>query len=330
MVLPSGLTPMPRGRLPTGMVATTLSDEASMTVTLFERSLDTYTSGSDATDAAFAPSIASDNSAIPTRPGVIASPPSGREAAAALRYRRAERVEVLAAHVRQHRQRPEGPADLLPLARARHVQRLPQLMVPFPERQGLALVAVKGWRRLHERDEGRAVRGAGSHHRLAHQLDRGPPGPRGLRHRRIPPAPETAVQLTGAEALQLVMPGERPDPRRAIAGQAHTALADGRDAVRPSPFADGPGHGIVHAALLDGQQQDVGGGRVSADAAAEARHAAPRRRFDLGPARRPVAHHAPAQQLPLLDEKLGQRVDVHRHAGRHVEGAPIAGLVAQP
>src|SRR5262245_5135099 len=132
MVLPSGLTPMPRGRLPTGMVATTLSDEASMTVTLFERSLDTYTIGSAAADAAPAPSIASDSSAIPTRrPGVIASPPSGREAAAALRHRRAERVEVLSAHVRQHRQRRERPADLLSLARARHVQRLPQLMVPF-------------------------------------------------------------------------------------------------------------------------------------------------------------------------------------------------------
>src|SRR4030095_14695249 len=273
MVLPSGLTPMPRGRLPTGMVATTLSDAASMTVTLFERSLDTYTIGSAAAEAA-PPSIASDSSAIPTRPGVIASPPSGREAAAALRHRRAERVEVLAAHVRQHRQRREGPADLLPLARARHVERLPQLMIPLAEGQGLALVAVEGWRRLHEGDEGRAIRGAGPHHRLAHQLDRRPPRPRGLGHRRIPPAPETAVQLPGAEALQLVMPGERPDPRRAVAGQAHAALADGRDAVRPPPFADGPGHGIVHAALLDGQQQDVGGGRVSADAAAEARDTA--------------------------------------------------------
>ena len=43
---------MPRGRFPTGMVATTLSTEASMTLTLFPRSFDTYTSGSAPATAA--------------------------------------------------------------------------------------------------------------------------------------------------------------------------------------------------------------------------------------------------------------------------------------
>src|SRR5258705_12893395 len=128
---------MPRGRLPTGMFATPLSEAASMTVTLFERSLEMYTSGSAPALAAAAPSAASETSATPTQPSAIASPPSRREPAAAIRHRGAERVEVFPAHVRQHRERAERAADVFSLARPRHPQPPPDLIIPPAKPQRL-------------------------------------------------------------------------------------------------------------------------------------------------------------------------------------------------
>src|SRR6185503_5254486 len=201
---------MPRGRLPTGMVATTLSDEASMTVTLFERSFETYTSGS-APPGAGAPSTANESSAPATRPSVMARPPSRCEPASTVRHRGAEGVEVLAAHVREDRERPERSRDVLPLPRPDHVERLPELVIPPAKREGLTLVAVERRRRLHERDEGGPVARAGPDHRLADELERGPRPPRGLGHRGVEATPEARVQLASAEALELVVPAERPE-----------------------------------------------------------------------------------------------------------------------
>src|SRR5882724_916996 len=245
---------MPRGRLPTGMLATTLSDAASMTVTLFERSLEMYTSGSASALAAAVPSAASESSATPIRPSAIAPPPSRREPAAAIRHRGAERVEVFPAYVREHRERPERRDDVLPLPRPDHVERLPELMIPPAKRERLTLVAVERRRRLHERDEGGPVAGARPHHRLADQLERGPRRPRGLGHRRVPPAPEAPVQLAGAEALQLVVPADRPKAGRALGGQADPRLADPGDPVRPPALGDRPRHAGIDPAIVDGQE----------------------------------------------------------------------------
>src|SRR5258706_573405 len=203
---------MPRGRLPTGMLATTLSDAASMTVTLFERSLETYTSGSAPALAAAVPSATSVSSATPTLPSTIAPPPSRREPAAAIRHRGAERVEVFPAHVPQHRERPERPPDVFPLA--------------------------------------------------------------------------------------------------------------------PS-LGDRPRHAGIDPAIVDGQEQYVGGGRVAGHGAAPARHAPTGRGLDLGAPRRPIGRHTPARELALLDQDLGEGVGVHRHARHHVERPPLAALVAQ-
>src|SRR4029077_7368328 len=133
------------------------------------------------------------------------SPPSWRESTPAVRHRRAERVEVFPAHVGQHREWAELPADVLTLARPGHVERLPELVIPPAKRESLALVAGGRRGRLHERDEGGAVAGAGSHHGLADQLERSPRGPGGLAEGGAPPAPEAPVQLAGAEALELVV-----------------------------------------------------------------------------------------------------------------------------
>src|SRR5262245_16593628 len=129
---------MPRGRLPTGIVATTLSVAPSITVTVFPRSLETYTSGSAAACAATAARMASERSASLFTPRAIGRPPSGREPASAVRHRRAERVEILAADVGQDRERSEG--RVVALARARHVERLPELMIPSAERERFTLV----------------------------------------------------------------------------------------------------------------------------------------------------------------------------------------------
>src|SRR5262245_29696046 len=259
---------MPRGRLPTGMVATTLSAAASMTVTLFERSFGPYTRGSAPARAATGPSAASESSATPTQPNTIALPPSRREPAPAIRHRRAERIEIFPAHVGHQREWAEGPADVLALARPDHVQRLPELVIPLAKREGFALVAVEGRRRLQERDESGAVAGAGAHHGLADQLERGPRGPRGLAERRAPLAPEAAVQLAGAEALQLVVPADRPEPRRALGGEAQSGLANPSDPVGLASLGDCPRHQGIDAGVVHGQQQNVGAGRVADHGAA--------------------------------------------------------------
>src|SRR6202022_511305 len=146
-------------------------------------------------------------------------PPSRREPAAALRHRRAERVEVLAARVGQHRVRTDRAADLLALAGPDHVERLAELVVPLAKRQRLALVAVERRRRLHERHEGGAVTGSGAHPPLAGQLHRAPRGPRGLGERGVEAAAKAPVQLAGAEALQIVVPAEGPEPRGSLQGK---------------------------------------------------------------------------------------------------------------
>src|SRR5512143_1465475 len=73
---PSGLTPIPRGRPPTGTVATTWSVAVSMMVTSFERSLETYASGPASAGAA---SIARARAvtAHQARARIIDRPPSG-------------------------------------------------------------------------------------------------------------------------------------------------------------------------------------------------------------------------------------------------------------
>src|SRR4029450_5184391 len=174
---------MPRGTLPTGMLATTLSEPASMTVTLFECSLETYTSGSAPALSGTVPSVANESSATPILPSAIASPPSRREPAPAIRHPRAERVEVFPAHVRYRRERP---AAVFTLARPGHVERLPELVIPPAKRERLALVAVERRRRLHERDEGVPVAGAGPHHGLPGQIE---VAPRPRPARRPPPRP---------------------------------------------------------------------------------------------------------------------------------------------
>src|SRR5258705_550529 len=89
------------------------------------------------------------------------------------------------------------PAVVSRLARPGPVERLPELMAPPAKRGGLAFGAVERRRRLQERGGGAPVPGARPHHRLADQLERGPRRPRGLGHRRVPPAPEAPVQLAG-------------------------------------------------------------------------------------------------------------------------------------
>src|SRR6185295_451448 len=157
------------------------------------------------------------------------------------------------AHVGHHREWAELPADVLTLARPGHVEGLPELVIPLAKREGLALVTVERRRRLHERNESGAVAGAGSHHGLADELERGPRGPRGLAERGAPPAPEAPVQLAGAEALQLVVPAERPEPRRALGGKVEPRLADTGDPIRPSPLGDRPRRAGIHPRIVHGQ-----------------------------------------------------------------------------
>src|SRR5258706_9822291 len=124
------------------MLATTLSDAASMTVTLFERSFETYTSGSAPALAIRVPSAASERSVTLIQFGAIALPPSRREPAPAVGRGGADRVEVLPAHVRQHPEGAELPPDVLTLSRAGHVERLPELVIPLGERGGPPLWGV--------------------------------------------------------------------------------------------------------------------------------------------------------------------------------------------
>src|SRR5258706_14942980 len=100
------------------MLATTLSDAASMTVTLFERSFETYTSGSAPALAIRVPSAASERSVTLIQFGAIALPPSRREPAPAVRPGGADRVAGPPAHVRPHPPRGELPPEVLPRSRA--------------------------------------------------------------------------------------------------------------------------------------------------------------------------------------------------------------------
>src|SRR5258706_1802243 len=132
------------------MLATTLSDAASMTVTLFERSFETYTSGSAPALAIRVPSAASERSVTLIQFGAIALPPSRREPAPAVGRGGADRVEVLPAHLRQHREGAELPRDVLTRSRARHAERLPELGIPLAEGDGLAPVGGARKRRPHQ------------------------------------------------------------------------------------------------------------------------------------------------------------------------------------
>src|SRR6185295_3096885 len=320
---------MPRGRLPTGILATTLSDAASMTVTLFERSFETYTSGSAAALAISVPNAASERSVSLIQFGAIALPPSRCEPAPAVGGGGAERVEVLPPHVRQHREGSALPRDVLTLSRAGYVERLPELMIPLAKGEGLALVAVEGMGRLHERHESGAIARPGPHHRLADQLERGPRRPGGLGERGAPATPEAAVQLAGAEPLELVVPADRPEPRRAVGREAESGLADPRDAVRGPALRDCPRHCGIHPAIVGSQQDDVGRGGVPDHRRAAARQATTRDRLDLGTPGRAVARHRPAGELALVHEELSEGIDVHRHTRRHVKQSPLAALVTQ-
>src|SRR5258708_37074115 len=89
------------------MLATTLSDAASMTVTLFERSFETYTSGSAPALAIRVPSAASERSVTLIQFGAIALPPSRRQPAPARGRGRAPPVAGPPAPARPH---PPGRA----------------------------------------------------------------------------------------------------------------------------------------------------------------------------------------------------------------------------
>src|SRR5215468_239719 len=225
---------MPRGRLPTGMVATTLSVAASMTVTVFPRSFETYTSGSAEAPAAAA-SESSERSVTVSRPRIIDAPPSRREPAPAVRHRRAERVEIGSAQVAHDGERAARSADLLALPRPGDVERLAELVVPLAEREGVALVAVERRRRLQVRDERAAVERTRAHDGLADQLEGGPGCPGDILEWRIELSAKAAVQLTRAEALEFVMPRERPDPGRPVRRRAHSDLANAGNPIRRAP-----------------------------------------------------------------------------------------------
>src|SRR4029453_3350836 len=247
---------MPRGRLPMGMFATTLSDPAAMAVTVFERSFVTYTNGSAPALTGVIASTANNSSATLSLPSAIVSPPSWREPAPAIRRRRAERVEVSPAQVTHDGEGPDLRAPVVPPPGPRHVEGLPQLVIPFGNREGVALVAIERRRRLQERDERVSVGGAGPRHRLADQLDRGPRRPCRLGHRRVPPTAEARVELAGAEALQLVVPADRPEPGRALGGEAKPGLAETGDPVRPPSLGDRARHRRFHCAWVESQQHD--------------------------------------------------------------------------
>src|SRR5262249_60131279 len=101
---------------------------------------------------------------------------------------------------------------------------LAELMIPLPERQRLALVAVEWRARFQERDHCGAVGGAAPHDCLAEELERGPGGPRRVAERGTEPTPEAPVQLAGAEALQLVVPPDRPQSHPRLNTNTHPRI----------------------------------------------------------------------------------------------------------
>src|SRR5262245_43994034 len=174
---PSGLTPIPRGRLPTGTVATTRSVAASMMVTSSDRSLDTYTSG--AASAAETKIRARATAAHEARMRItIPRPPSRCDSTSAVPSRRSDAVEVANGDAAEEAAGSPHVGAARGGATSHHVQGLAKLLVPSPERERKSLVAVERWRRFDEgQDTGRIARIA-AHDGLPEKLHRRPGIPR--------------------------------------------------------------------------------------------------------------------------------------------------------
>src|SRR5262245_47550979 len=322
---PSGLTPIPRGRLPTGTVATTRSVAASMMVTSSDRSLDTYTSG-----AASAAEAKIRANATATRMRVsIPRPPSRWDSTSAVPCRRSDAVEVANGDAAEETARSPHVGAACGGATSHHVQGLAKLLVPSPERERKPLVAVERWCGFDEGQHTGRIARIAAHHGLPDELYGRPGIPRYLRHQRAEATTEPTVQLATAELFEVGMPAH--DPRADECGRCKGGGAGPSDTgeIRRAMGGSIARHSLVQGSAVQGHERDLR--RLvrceQRDTVARGCHARSCR--DLAGARRLVRHERPARH-PSGPQPHRERIHVHADARRHVQRATSAALVAEP